>query len=576
LKKKLLSICLSVAVAVALIVVMLPGCEGETETYGLTMAENPAAGGTATDLTGGSPYEEGTDVDIQAVAADCYRFVSWSAPAGTFGDANNATTTFTMPAQDVTVTANFELVPADHFKFYEVDYETAPYVEKDVELVDQFGTFEVTVGDAILFGNPVEKIHNDMVTPIEDPDRHYTLYELDYGEVEPILGTWKVMVNNQFQDDVELTVQGPIALAVPTQKLEADHEAPKCLDHLLVYQVMFEESLEVGVTLKDQFIDEDVTVWEPVLFANPVQKTVVGSSEVTDIQNPDDHVVFYAIEDIEHESIHKTIHIANQFGDDQVLDLTYRHSLAVPSQKISWEQPLDHFKAYFADWAGGEPPATFPMEVQLEDQFITDWLGEPLVANVTEPVLFANPADKWYGDEWTPISDQNDHLTFYWLDYDEGMSGVWDVTVTNQFGEDQWLKVAGPLFLAVPTKKGLHNPPQGLDHFLVYEVLDYDNAPVEVIVNLWDQFTLYNDGVGVYAPTLFANPVKKIHGDQVTDIKNPDDHLLFYWIDGGDFYLPELPIANQFGEQFLSVSEETEPILAVPSVKTAWELAPIL
>jgi hypothetical protein len=555
-------------IAIALIAGVV-GCEGEGEDeYTLTMAVNPAGAGTATDVTGTSPYAEGTDVDIQAVPASCYRFVSWSAPVGTFTDANNATTTFTMPAQDVTVTANFETVPPDHYKFYQVDWETAPYVGKDVHLVDQFGAFDVTIGDAIIFGNPVEKVHNDTLTPIEDDTRHYTLYEIDYGEVEPILGTWKVVVNNQFQDDVELTVQGPIALAVPTQK--EGHEMPVCLNHFLVYMVMEEGFPEVSVNLKDQFVPdgEDVTVWEPVLFANPVQKTV--DDVVTEIEKDDEHLVFYSIEDIGFdESINKTIQIDNQFGS-QTLDLTYRDTLAVPSQKISWEQPLDHFKAYFASWAGGEPPATFPVEVQLKDQFITEWLGEPISANVTGPVLFANPADKWHLDEWTPISDPNDHLTFYWIDYDEEFAKTWDVTVKNQFGEDQWLRVAGPLFLAVPTKKGPHDPPVGLDHFLVYEVLDYDNEPVEVIVDLWDQFTLYNDNVGVYEPELFANPVQKIHGSEVVDIKNPDDHLLFYWINGGDFYLPELPIANQFGPQFLTVEEEMNPLLGVPSVKIEW------
>jgi len=79
--------------------------------YVLTMAKNPGAGGMATDLTNTSPYAEDTEVNIQAVANPGYRFVNWTAPAGTFGNATAATTTFTMPAQNVTVTANFALIP---------------------------------------------------------------------------------------------------------------------------------------------------------------------------------------------------------------------------------------------------------------------------------------------------------------------------------------------------------------------------------------------------------------------------------------------------------------------------------
>jgi len=79
--------------------------------YSLTMAVSPGGSGTATDLTGASPYKANTVVNIQAAAAAGYRFLNWSAPAGTFGNATAATTTFTMPAQNVTVTARFELVP---------------------------------------------------------------------------------------------------------------------------------------------------------------------------------------------------------------------------------------------------------------------------------------------------------------------------------------------------------------------------------------------------------------------------------------------------------------------------------
>jgi uncharacterized repeat protein (TIGR02543 family) len=77
--------------------------------YNLTMAVAPTGTGTATDVTNASPYTEGVAVSIKAVAATGYHFSHWTAsPAGTFGNANAAETTFTMPAQDVTITANFE------------------------------------------------------------------------------------------------------------------------------------------------------------------------------------------------------------------------------------------------------------------------------------------------------------------------------------------------------------------------------------------------------------------------------------------------------------------------------------
>ena len=551
-------------IAIALIAGVV-GCEGEpVPEFDLTMAVNPAGTGTATDQTGTSPYEEGEIVDIEAVAADCYRFVNWQAPAGTFGDANNATTTFTMPASDVTVTANFEEVPPDHFKFYWTQ-EGAPYIGEEVQLEDQFGTFNATVGYAMSFGNPVEKVHMDTLTPIADLTRHYTLYELDYGEGEPMLDSWQVMVNNQFQDDVELTVVGPTMLAVPTQK--EDHEAPVCLDHLLVYEVVETEFPEFGVHLTDQFTEEDVVVWGPDLFANPVHKTVLGSAASTPIEHEDEHYVFYYIEGEPFEK--NGLQITNQFGP-QTLDLVGPELLAVPSQKIDWWQPLDHFKVYWAEW-GEEPPPTFPAEVQLEDQFITEWLGEPLIALVGAPVNFANPVNKWHGDTYAPISNWDNHYTFYTIDYEE-IFPDWEVLIDNQFGPDQVLYVGDPVMLAVPTQKGPHDPPMGLDHFLVYQVLGEPPVLYEDVW-LWDQFTDY--GTTVDQAAYFANPVRKTDTTGVTDIMHPDDHLVLYWI--GGFYFPTidyLPIDNQFGPQFLNVWPDEGEFLGVPSQKIGFSIAP--
>src|SRR4030042_1734515 len=374
------------------------------------------------------------------------------------------------------------------------------------------------------------------------------------------------MINNQFQDDVKLTVWGPIALAVPTEKIEADLGAPECLNHYLIYEVLYQPFPEVGVTLKDQFIPdgEDVVVWEPVLFANPVKKTVDGV--VTDIEKADEHLVFYRIDRPPgNTSIDKMIQIDNQFGP-QTLDLTLRDTLAVPSLKISWEQPLDHFKVYYVEQA-----APLEEEVLLEDQFITDWLGEPLMATVGERIFFANPASKWHGDVWTPISNPNNHLTFYSLS-----SGtpppVWWVQVDNQFGLGQELWVQGPYWLAVPTQKGPHDPPVHPDHLLVYQVIDYVGSPLAGQVLLDDQFT--EESVTVYEPVLFANPVQKTHGSVVTPINNPDDHLVFYWISGGDFLMPTVPIINQFGPQSISVYEGPQDVLGVPSQKIEWSLVP--
>ena len=90
-----------------------------------------------------------------------------------------------------------------------------------------------------------------------------------------------------------------------------------------------------------------------------------------------------------------------------------------------------------------------------------------------------------------------------------------------------------------------------------------------------DVLTSYQSGdqfgyeeVLVIEPVFFAKPVfEKWHGEHVTGVWDPDDHLVFYWIDGGDF-VTELSIANQFGPQEILVQQGMLfDFLGVPSVK---------
>jgi hypothetical protein len=93
---------------------LIAGMVGCTEVtppaqYDLTMSVAPGGSGTAIDLTNASPYTAGTGVGIRAVANPGYHFVNWTASAGGFADTNAAETTFTMPTQNATITANFAL-----------------------------------------------------------------------------------------------------------------------------------------------------------------------------------------------------------------------------------------------------------------------------------------------------------------------------------------------------------------------------------------------------------------------------------------------------------------------------------
>jgi uncharacterized protein (TIGR02145 family) len=80
----------------------LRDAEPQPTTYTLTLPVSPAEAGTT---TGAGEYEAGTVVTLTATPASGYKFVSWT--EGVAG-ALEATTTFTMPASNVPLTANFE------------------------------------------------------------------------------------------------------------------------------------------------------------------------------------------------------------------------------------------------------------------------------------------------------------------------------------------------------------------------------------------------------------------------------------------------------------------------------------
>jgi hypothetical protein len=76
--------------------------------YELDMAAVPTASGDAIDVDTEGAYVAGATVNIRAEPASGYGFVNWTADAlVTFQDGAAQETTFTMPAQAVTITAHF-------------------------------------------------------------------------------------------------------------------------------------------------------------------------------------------------------------------------------------------------------------------------------------------------------------------------------------------------------------------------------------------------------------------------------------------------------------------------------------
>ena len=74
------------------------------ETYALTLLVSPSGSG---EVTGAGNYQEGEEVEINANANDGYVFVNWTNEDGV-EISQDANFTYTMPADDILLTANFE------------------------------------------------------------------------------------------------------------------------------------------------------------------------------------------------------------------------------------------------------------------------------------------------------------------------------------------------------------------------------------------------------------------------------------------------------------------------------------
>jgi len=458
----------------------------------------------------------------------------------------------------------------DHFKCYEVEELGCPPPGEMVELQDQFVTINATVEGPEFFCNPVEKVHDGVLTPISNPDHHLTVYNINNITTGSQPQTWQVEVDNQFGTQV-LNVSDPVMLAVPTWKLyPGNHTEPIGLDHFLLYNATG-PPVSVTVKLNDQFhLEPEVVVLAPKYFANPVQKKKGGN--VTEVVDTEAHLVFY---EIVGDPLNTDVLISNQFvrfhPHHNILRVTVPRLLAVPSEKTRVIPPpkLDHFKCY--NVTGPYLGET----VELQDQFIA------IKAVVEDPEFFCNPVAKNHcGKVVIPIWNPDNHLTLYSINYITNAQS-WAVNVSNQFGEQE-LKLYNPVLLAVPTQKlGWYDfeegcwkaggsPPVGLDHFLLYPATGPD---LDVTLKLLEDQWHSELNVVVVRPVYFANPVQKTHDCVVTPIENPEAHLVFYKIVGAP-YSTIVGIKNQFVS--MSTLNVTEPyLLAVPSDKTGFAEEPI-
>jgi len=104
----------------------MSGCDN-TEEYSLTVTVDPPGGGTISPAVGTYDYDDGTEVEVTATAADGYVFDHWSGDGDLEGTANPVTITMD---SDKTVTAHFDPV-------YDLTVDVDPVEAGEVTLSEE-------------------------------------------------------------------------------------------------------------------------------------------------------------------------------------------------------------------------------------------------------------------------------------------------------------------------------------------------------------------------------------------------------------------------------------------------------
>ena len=215
----------------------------------------------------------------------------------------------------------------------------------------------------------------------------------------------------------------------------------------------------------------------------------------------------------------------------------------------------DHFKCYSRMGLAPVPPAP---HVVLQDQFGTT---DVTVRGIWH---FCNPTVKEHNGVITQITNPDAHLALHITSASPIINR--QVQIQNQFG-NQTITTGAAKYLAVPTQKDPHGPPNNLDHFRCYKVTSGPNLATQV--GLTDQWFASTHRLA--RPLLFCNPVQKTHNNVVTNIQHPNDHLTCY-------KMTPIPITrtvqlhNQFGDPIFT--SYRADLLCVPTHKLDWSVIP--
>jgi hypothetical protein len=209
----------------------------------------------------------------------------------------------------------------DHYKTYET---FGPTFDGQVFMRDQFGEEQATFLQLRKFATPVSK-NNE---PIYDPEAHLSWWEFDPMGTHPIR---IVDVENQF-GTFDWEVRNPKYLLLPALKNAASGDSIPEKNHYLCYEALG-DSINITVTLTDQFDSSVVFVLRPAYFCNPCEKEIPGG------------IIYPVVDDLAHLTVYRIqnpntygipVRVLDQFGFWFDIFLEDNYYLCVPAQKHGW------------------------------------------------------------------------------------------------------------------------------------------------------------------------------------------------------------------------------------------------
>ena len=282
--------------------------------------------------------------------------------------------------------------PIDHYQSYQIK---GKHLEVDtvVQLTDQFQDAQFKVKKLHWLLNPVQKNHDGVISPVNNPGLHYSSYQVKGPDPRvPV-----VEIETQFGISLH-RVGKPKRLLVPAVLAPEDTLLLTDAPHFLCYQLHEfggsgddsdsdsggKNQLRLSVQTLDPTLQRQalLDIKKPLRLCNPAIKIHDGVAYGADLLNPDLHLVCYQAKVKEEKESNLGITILDQFAGGD-LSVRKTREICIPATKLL---------------PGDEPP--------LREEICGDGLDNDCNGSIDEPEVCAVDCEVSEWSAWSECDPQ--------------------------------------------------------------------------------------------------------------------------------------------------------------------------